>query len=276
MPLPWSAGASMGAKELHVAPIASSASNRLVKRVHYSGKVVNNSQLHLGVYWQGALRGAIQFGPPMDKRKVLGLVSGTQWNEMLELNRMAFGPELPRNSESRALSVAMRIIRREYPHIQWILSFADATQCGDGAIYRASGFVLTGLRENTTIYEAPTGEMFTNMSLTDGRSKEQQRRAGEIVSKLTGANHLHSGAASMKAYTEAGFKKLPGYQMRYIYFLDPTARARLTVPEVPFSKINEMGAGMYLGTKRDKQAMTGPPAQRRGSTDHHAPGIDNG
>ena len=44
-------------------------------------------------------------------------------------------------------------------------------------------------------------------------------------------------------------KKLDGFQLRYIYFIDKSYRKRLTVPEIPFSKIDEMGAGMYKGEK---------------------------
>jgi hypothetical protein len=42
---------------------------------------------------------------------------------------------------------------------------------------------------------------------------------------------------------------LPGYQFRYIYFIDPAYRKKLQVPELPFSKIDELGAGMYKGQK---------------------------
>ena len=73
--------------------------NALVKRVHYSGKVVNNSTLHLGAFLNDKLEGVMSFWTQMDKRKVLPLVEGTQWNGMLELNRMAFSDVLPRNSE---------------------------------------------------------------------------------------------------------------------------------------------------------------------------------
>jgi len=48
-----------------------------MKELHYSGKVVPNSQLHIGVFLHGKLEGAMQFGPPMDKRKVLPLVEDT-------------------------------------------------------------------------------------------------------------------------------------------------------------------------------------------------------
>ena len=42
---------------------------------------------------------------------------------------------------------------------------------------------------------------------------------------------------------------LSGYQLRYIYFIDKSKRQDLTVPEIPFSKIDELGAGMYKGEK---------------------------
>ena len=242
----------VSAKDIIVKPITAQAANALVKRVHYSGKVVNNSTLHFGAYLNDKLEGVMSFGSPLDKRKVLPLVEGTQWNGMLELNRMAFSDLLPRNSESRAMAVAFRLIKKHYPHIEWILSFSDATQCGDGTIYRASGFVLTGLKKNGQIWESPNGERYSRTSLTDGRSKQVQAKARATVG---GGNF--GGGASMRPYIEAGWKPLEGYQLRYIYFLNPAARERLTVPILPFSKIDEMGAGMYKGVKvsREKQAM---------------------
>ena len=107
---------------------------------------MNNSQIHIGVFYGGKLEGAMQFGPSLDKRKLQGLVEGTLWNEFIELNRLAFTDNLPRNSESRALAVAMKLLRKHAPQIKWVVTFADGTQCGDGTIYRAAGFVLTGSR----------------------------------------------------------------------------------------------------------------------------------
>lgn len=48
---------------------------------------------------------------------------------------------------------------------------------------------------------------------------------------------------------KTGAKLLDGWQLRYIYFIDPSYRKRLTVPEIPFSRIDELGAGMYKGKK---------------------------
>ena len=44
-----------------------------------------------------------------------------------------------------------------------------------------------------------------------------------------------------------GWKKITGFQLRYIYLIDKTCK--ITVPILPFSKIDEMGAGMYKGKK---------------------------
>jgi cellobiose-specific phosphotransferase system component IIB len=58
------------------------------------------------------------------------------------------------------------------------------------------------------------------------------------------------GKFSIKKYLDAaGAVLLPGYQLRYIYFIDKTRRKALTVPEIPFSRIDELGAGMYRGER---------------------------
>jgi hypothetical protein len=263
----------MSAKAIRVAPISRQDADRVVRGVHYSGKVVQNSQLHFGVFLGGRLEGAMQFGPSLDKRKIQGLVRDTGWNGFIELNRMAFGEALPRNSESRAIAVAFRIMRKAYPHIEWCVSFADGAQCGDGTIYRAAGFVLTAIKKNTQVWAAPSGETFSRTSLTDGRSKQQQQQqqAREVISRTSmtkGGNNHHTGAASMKAYAAAGFKPIAGFQLRYVYFLNPAARERLTVPVLPFSRIDELGAGMYRGEKitRAKGQDAGHPPALGGST----------
>lgn len=219
------------AKDIIVKPITAQAANAVVKRIHYSGKVVPNSQLHFGVYLGDKLEGAMSFGPSMDKRKTLGLVKNTGWNGFLELNRMAFSEMLPRNSESRAMAVAFRLIRKHYPHIEWIVSFSDGTQCGDGVIYRASGFVLTSIKKNAQMLKMPDGSVMARKTLDTPNHTGAGGKFGSAIAKANGA------------------VALPGFQLRYVYFLNPAARERLTVPALPFSKISDMGASMYKGEK---------------------------
>ena len=146
------------AKEIEVKVIPAKIAIPFVKKHHYSGKVVPNSSLHFGVFLDGNLHGVMSYGPPMDKRKVMTLVDGTGWSNLLELNRMAFDDILPRNSESRAISMSIKLIKRNAPQVKWILSFADGCSCGDGTIYRASNFALTGIKKNSTILVLPDGK----------------------------------------------------------------------------------------------------------------------
>ena len=57
-------------KDLIVKPISAQDARRLVKRLHYSGKVVNNSSLHFGVFWDGKCEGVMSYGASLDKRKL--------------------------------------------------------------------------------------------------------------------------------------------------------------------------------------------------------------
>ena len=212
------------AKEIEVKVIPAKVANPFVKSHHYSGKVVQNSNLHFGAFLDGKLHGVMSFGPSMDKSKLINLVDGTKWNEFIELNRMAFDDYLPRNAESYCIGKAMRLIKKNAPHIKWVVSFADGTQCGDGTIYRASNFVLTGIKKNTTIKENSKGERVADIAFSAHRPQDMEMFRRE-------------------------FKPVAGYMLRYIYFIDKSCRDRLTVPEIPFAKIDEVGAGMYKGEK---------------------------
>ena len=209
------------AKDIVVKVIPSKIANDFIKKHHYSGKVVPNSQLHFGAFLDNKLHGVMSYGPSINKKGTINLVKDTKWNEFLELNRMAFDDVLPRNSESRCISYSLKLIKKNAPQIKWVVSFADGCQCGDGTIYRASNFVLTDIRENEALRINPD--------------------TGEKVHIITAHHKMIQDFKN--------WKPIKGYQLRYIYFIDKTYKDKLTVPVIPFSKIDELGAGMYKGEK---------------------------
>ena len=239
-------------KDIVVKVIPAQIANAFVKKHHYSGKVVNNSQLHFGCFLDNVLHGVISFGCPLDKRKVQRLVldkngNPALWNEYLELNRMAFDETLPRNSESRCISVAIRLIRKNAPHIRWILSFADGTHCGDGTIYRASGFKLTGVSQASMI-ELPERLWKFNGGSHYAHRMTLQAKSNVMYKVIQKELGLHGENKSMEWCAEKlGTKVVEGFQLRYIYIIDPNFH--LAMPEIPFTKIDELGAGMYKGNR---------------------------
>ena len=212
---------TINVKEIVLKVIPAKAANAFVRKWHYSGKVVNNSVLHFGCFYNNVMHGVMSFGPSINKKGTINLVKDTGWNEFLELNRMAFDEVLPKNSESRCLSVAIKLIKKNAPHVRWIITFADGTQCGDGTIYRAAGFKLMGIVKNEALRENPeTGEPM----------------------HIIQAHHLKIKPKWNK------WKLLEGKQLKYVYLIDKTCE--LTQQELPYSAIEEAGAGMYKGIKK--------------------------
>ena len=219
------------AKEIIVKVIPSKIANEFVKLNHYSGKVVPNSTLHFGCFLDGKLHGVMQYGPSINKKGTINLVEGTGWNEFIELNRMAFDDYLPKYSESRCIAISIKLIKKNAPHIKWIISFADGTQCGDGTIYRASGFKLVGLSKNAGICKL-NGKMVHIKKTYD--------------LKLTSSFLKKSDIPKLK---EKGYEAeiVDGYQFKYIYLIDKSMTISKEV--LPFSEIDKQGAGMYKGQK---------------------------
>ena len=162
----------------------------------------------------------MQYGPSINKKGIINLVEGTGWNEFIELNRMAFDDYLPKYSESRCIAVSIRLIKKNAPQIKWIISFADGTKCGDGTIYRASGFKLVGIVDNTALRLNP--------------------KTGEAIHVIQ-AHHLKITNEFKK------WKPFKGKQLKYIYLIDKNMK--ITKEVMPFSEIDVQKAGMYKGKK---------------------------
>ena len=236
------------AKEIIVKVIPSKIAIPFIKKHHYSGKAVNNSCLHFGAFLDGKLHGVMSYGPSLDKSKMFGLVEGTGWNEFLELNRMAFDEYLPRNAESFCIAKSIKLIKKNAPQIKWIVSFADGCSCGDGTIYRASNFVLTDIKPNRNLVLLPNGEKIHKLTLESSPTTPRKELGGRCYYDITG------GKFDFKKYVEyVNGEILKGFQLRYVYFIDKRCKEKLTVPIIPFSKIDEMGAGMYKGEKVTQQ-----------------------
>lgn len=239
------------AKDIVVKPIKSQIAVKFIRANHYSGKVDTRSQLHLGVFLDNDLHGVMQFGPSMAKHNTRHLFTDIGWNEFIELHRLAFDEYLPKNSESRAISIAIKLLKQHAPHVKVLISYADGTQCGDGTIYRASGFVLTGIKKNNTMWRMPDGEVVCNILFDPGFQPNSKENSMKAKYGKTGSE------ASVTFLKKVGAERLSGFQLRYIYFIDKSYRERLAVPELPFSEIERMGARMYKGQKLGGRCVIG-------------------
>lgn len=210
-----------GVKSIKVKVIPAKIANDFVKKNHYSWKVVPNSQLHFGCFYGGWLHWVLSYWPSMVKKQLINLVEGTKWNEYIELNRMAFDEVMPRNSESRCIAITIKLIKKNAPHIKWIVSFADGCQCWDGTIYRASGFELTQINQNKYMKEDENWNKITRLSLV-AHDPNWQKKFKEL-------------------------KTLDWFMLRYIKLLKPDLKRNYQI--IPYSEIDKYNAWMYKGKK---------------------------
>lgn len=215
------------AKDIKIKLIDSKSARNIISLFHYSGKSCNNSQIHFGVFINETLQGCLQYGPSIDKRR-LGKNLGIGMNDFLELNRMALSDKCPKNSESRSLSITLKMLKKQYTHLKLIVSFADACQCGDGTIYRASGFKLHSFKKNNSIFINNDG----NIDFFHGSKK--YTRIG-----------ITKNGKSLK---DLNLKPIDGYQMKYIYFYDKELEKRFKF--IDFKDIPSY-VKMYKGKRID-------------------------
>ena len=107
--------------------------------------------------------------------------------------------------------------------------------------YQSNISYLTQINVNKSILVLPDGERVASLPITNRGDKSTMHRVCKKLGIPT-----YSGA-TVKPILDAGAKWAEGFQLRYIYLIDKTCK--ITVPILPFSKIDEMGAGMYKGEK---------------------------
>ena len=242
-------------KDILVKLIPKPQADLIVKRYHYSGKVTQNSQLNFGIFLKDNLLGAAQFGPSIDKRR-MGQSLGIGMNESIELNRLAISDKLGKNAESRVLGICLRMIKKQYPHIRCVVSFADACQCGDGTIYRAANFRLHSFKKNTSLLQLSdedlemvkkhipnAGRIVADKPLND-HILPNGKRMMSVIAKKTLDDHVCKDGKYLSSKVSS--KPLIGYQMKYIYYFDKELEAKH--PHVPFDKIPDE-VRMYKGEK---------------------------
>lgn len=205
-----------GAPGFYVTSIPPRQAVEIIRAHHYSGTVVQNSYVHLGIFIDGDLVGAMQLGYALNPRQTGKIVRDTPIDGYLELNRMWLDDVAPRNSESRALSYMTKYIRRACPGVAWIQSFADERCGGLGVVYQAANFIYLG-SHMTEFYELD-GKPYHSMLLT-----------------------AHAKAGQRGAYLKANLTRASKHrlrQFRYIYFLKHEARRRLVMRVQPYPKVN--------------------------------------
>jgi len=205
-----------GSDDFYVKEIDRSLANDLIVKNHYSKKFYNGTYIHLGLFNKNDIIGVLQYGYAMNPASCASVVDGTQKNEYLELNRMWIADDVGQYPESRAISYSIKYIKRKYPKIKWIQSFADERCGGFGIVYQACSFNYYG--EHKSDFWELDGETFHNSIKT---SIKAGKRGFLLLNDLKNKERI---------------KKYSLRQFRYIKFLDKREKKKCLLKEQPYLK----------------------------------------
>jgi len=203
-----------GSEAFYIQEVGRDIANKMIVKNHYSHKYYSATYIHLGVFMNGAMVGVLQYGYAMNPASQASVVSDTEMDEYLELNRMWLDDIAPRNSESMAISYTIKYIKKRFPKIKWIQSFADE-RCGKfGIVYQAANFKYFG--EHTAIFWTLDGVVYHNSLMTRDRK----------LSK--------SAAIIQDGKDRATSETLR--QFRYLYFIDKKYEKNVLLKQKQYEK----------------------------------------
>jgi hypothetical protein len=200
-------------QSIRVQPISFKVAKKIIVKNHYLHSLPGGTMFCFGAFLEGRLLGAITFGSgPANAFK---MVTGVPQQECLTLTRLWLSDELPKNSESRIISISIRAIKKN-TKVKFLLSYSDPSQGHLGGIYQATGWLYTGLSEAMPMFD-----------LGDGRTRHSRSLSHAFGSQSL--KHFQSCGINVKVIEQPR-------KHRYIYFLDKSYQDRLTVQVKPYPK----------------------------------------
>lgn len=140
---------------------------------HYSRRMPKSKLAKIGVWEDGGFIGAVVFGvgATPDLMTAYGLTA----QQGCELLRIALREH--RAPVSRIVSVAVGIVRRTYPGLRLIVSFADPREGHHGGIYQASNWLYLGTTASDRVYRLEGREVHpraVSLMIKSGRLKGRE------------------------------------------------------------------------------------------------------
>lgn len=193
--------------EIKLKEVESKDVRQLIEENHYSHKCTPNHFLSFDI---NNGQGAIQLGfgiRPAKKNSISSLITKDNY---CEFDRMWLSDDLPKNSESHVIGLLIRYIKKNYPKIKFIITYADGSANNRGIIYKASN--ATEIDPiMCDFYRLADGERVHPVSMWH----RHKTRAWATMQELyPGIKHIK------------GTKKNPVYQYRFIYILNKGLRKK--------------------------------------------------
>ena len=173
--------------------------NNIVTEFHYAHRPVPVSWA-FGAYFNNICIGVISYGKPASRSVCVGVCGKENADRVYELNRLWMNDVCPKNSESRFIGWTLRILRAVKPSLI-LVSYADTAQKHLGVVYKATGWIYTGLSD--------------------------KRPSGDISIPGTHSRHGRKNPEAVKIERTQ--------KHRYVFFIDSQDKLKLRWPVLPYA-----------------------------------------
>ena len=205
---------------MELRPLNRLTANSIIKQNHYSGTTSFGTKVSLGIYEDGILYGVMQLGMGVHPSGTAKHVSGTANDEYLELNRLWISDDLGYNSESKAIGLMFKWIKKNMPEIKWLITFADGIEGNCGTIYQATNWLYTGYNKSGGLWVTKDGKKMHHLSAMKGLPNSKRE--------------------TLEAKWGTPLYRVAGGQFRYVYFLNKKSKRHLQIPTFPYPKASRL------------------------------------
>jgi len=205
---------------MKVRSIGRTLANEIIKKNHYSGTVALGTKVSLGIYVDEILYGVMQLGKGVNPSGTAKSVEGSKNDQYLELNRLWISDELGYNSESKAIGLMFKWLKKNMPEIKWLISFADGIEGNAGTIYQATNWIYTGYNTTGGLWITKEGKKMHQLTASEGLPNAKRD--------------------TLESKWGTPLYRVAGGQFKYFYFLDKKWRKRLIHKSLPYPKADSM------------------------------------
>lgn len=205
------------AKGLHIAYCSQEAALFAVMKWHYSRRMPRSKLVKFGVWEDGEYIGCVIYGAGASP--ALLKPYGVRQGEGCELVRVAL-KRGHKTATTRILGITLKMLKRDFPNLRLVVSFADPRFGHHGGIYQAGNWTYLGQSEPSTVYVDPEG-------------KERHGRTVSATGWVTYATQTRRTVRRSKwKRSDCSRLHLPG-KYRYAFPLDAGMRAFLSARRQP-------------------------------------------
>ena len=223
--------------KLHLDWAAYDAAKYACENWHYTRSMPVGKLIKIGVWENDKFIGVVLFGRGANNNMLKPFK--LEMTEGCELVRIALKEH--KTPVSRIIAIAIKFLQKKSPSLKLIVSYADADQDHHGGIYQATNWIYTGLRN-----AGSSGSWIVN-----GKQVHSKTIHSKGVRQTLDEIRKHLDPKATKYYTKG--------KHRYLMPLTKEMYEQIKHLSEPYPK-------------RVKKAMASSQlAQRRGSTDLHAP-----